>query len=92
METILINANIGNNKKSEFFQVMESLKKLVSNYCKNFDLKVSEDNTLIISIQFNDKKELEKNFGNKEFNILKGSIRSLCDNVNIQVNEEQYNE
>ena len=85
MQAITIYAILNNNKKSEFFQVMESLKTLVSNYCQDLDVKVNQDNSLIIRILFNNKKDLEMNFGNKEFNILKGSIRSLCNNVEMEI-------
>ncbi len=85
MQAITIYAVLNNNKKSEFFQVMESLKTLVSNYCQDLDVKVNQDNSLIIRILFNNKKDLEMNFDNKEFNILKGSIRSLCNNVEMEI-------
>jgi len=85
MQAVTIYAILNNNKKSEFFQVMESLKTLVSNYCQDLDVKVNQDNSLIIRILFNNKKDLEMNFGNKEFNILKGSIRSLCNNVEMEI-------
>ncbi len=70
---------------SEFFQAMESLKTLVKSYCKKFEIKFSEDNSMVIRIIFNKKEDLEKNFYNKEFNILKGSVRSLCNNVSIKI-------
>ena len=43
MQAITIYAVLNNNKKSEFFQVMESLKTLVSNYCQDLDVKVNQD-------------------------------------------------
>lgn len=89
METVLISARISKNKKSEFFQVMESLKNLVRNYCKDFDINVSEDNYLDMRIIFAGKEDLESNFYNKEFNILKGTVKSLCNNVNIRINDVQ---
>ncbi|MBK9332640.1 MAG: hypothetical protein IPM96_09650 [Ignavibacteria bacterium] len=87
METVFINARISENKKSEFFQVIESLKTLIEDYCKDFELKIEKDNSVNISITFEDKVDLEENFNNKEFNILKGSIRSLCDKVEITIND-----
>jgi len=86
METVVISASISDKKKSEFFQVMESLKTLVKKYCKKFEIKVAEDNSMIIRIIFDKKEDLEKNFYNKEFTILKGSVRSLCNNVSIEIN------
>lgn len=85
MVTAIISAKINENKKSEFFQVMESLKTLVKRYCNNFEIKVSENNSIVIRINFDKKGDLEKNFHNKEFNILKGSVRSLCNNVSIKI-------
>jgi len=85
MKTVIISASISDKKKSEFFQAMESLKTLVKSYCKKFEIKVSEDNSMVIRIIFNKKEDLEKNFYNKEFNILKGSVRSLCNNVSIKI-------
>ncbi|MBK8550493.1 MAG: hypothetical protein IPL53_05290 [Ignavibacteria bacterium] len=86
METVIISAAIDYNKRSELFQVMEPLKSLVKNYCKEFEIKVSEDNSLLMRITFDKKKDLEENFNNKEFNILRGSVKSLCNNVNIKIN------
>lgn len=86
MKTVIISASISDKKKSEFFQVMESLKTLIKNYCNKFEIKVAEDNSIIIRIIFNKKEDLDNNFYNKEFNILKGSVRSLCNNVNIEIN------
>jgi hypothetical protein len=34
---------------------------------------------------------MERNFYNNEFNILKGSVKSLCENVIIKVNESLVN-
>ena len=86
METVTISARISEKKKVEFYQTMESLKTLVKNYCSEFELDVSPDNNLTIRITFNSLDELKSNFHNNEFNILKGSLRSLCDDVQIQVN------
>lgn len=86
METVTISARISEKKRVEFYQTMESLKTLVKNYCSEFELDVGPDNNLKIRITFNSIDELKNNFHNNEFNILKGSIRSLCDDVKIQVN------
>lgn len=87
METVTINARINEKKKVEFYQTMESLKALVKNYCSDFELDVSPDNNLTIRIAFNSMDELKSNFHNNEFNILKGSLRSLCDNISIKTND-----
>jgi len=87
MEAVIINATINKNKKTEFFQTIESLKSLVKNYCNEFETIISNDNKLSIRITFSNKDEMENNFYNAEFNILKGSVISLCENVNIKNNE-----
>ncbi|HEX9252325.1 MAG TPA: hypothetical protein VF870_08790 [Ignavibacteriaceae bacterium] len=87
METVIINATINKNKKTEFFQTIESLKSLVKNYCNELETIISEDNNLSIRITFSDHDEMENNFYNAEFNILKGSVMSLCKNVNIKIND-----
>ena len=87
METVIINATINEKKKTEFFQTIESLKSLVKNYCNEIETIISEDNNLSIRITFSDHDEMENNFYNAEFNILKGSVMSLCKNVNIKIND-----
>jgi len=91
METVTISANINEKKKAEFFQTMESLTGLVENQCNDLDIRVKDDNNLIIKITFDGKNQMEKNFYNNEFNILKGSVKSLCENVIIKVNESLLN-
>lgn len=34
---------------------------------------------------------MERNFYNNEFNILKGSIKSLCNDIKINVNDSRVN-
>jgi len=85
METVTISGSINQNKETEFFQAMESLKVLVKGYCNDFEIIKKEDDYMIIKIIFSRKKDLENNFNNKEFNILKGTINSLCDNVVIDI-------
>lgn len=91
METVTISANINEKKKAEFFQTMESLAGLVEHQCKDLDIRVKDDNNLIIKITFDGKDQMEKNFYNNEFNILKGSVKSLCENIVIKVNESLLN-
>ena len=87
MEIVTINARINKKKKAEFFQTMESLKSLVIKYCNDFKTEINPDDKLVIRITFAGKDELEKNFHNAEFNILKGTVRSLCDNVSYKIND-----
>lgn len=87
MEIVTINAAIQEKRKIEFFQTIEPLKSLVKNYCQKLEIEFSPKNNLQIKIGFESKKEMEKNFNNNEFNILKGTVRSLCDNVSISVND-----
>ena len=91
METVTILASINEKKKAEFFQTMESLTGLVESKCNDLDIRVKDDNSLIIKITFDGKDQMEKNFYNNEFNILKGSVKSLCENVIIKVNESLLN-
>ena len=87
MEILTISARIIEKKKSEFYQTMESLKSLVKKYCNEFETQVDLENNLVIRITFNSKEEIENNFSNKEFNILKGTLRSLCDNISYNIND-----
>ncbi|MGE5860559.1 MAG: hypothetical protein ACM34J_08380, partial [Ignavibacteria bacterium] len=64
----------------------ESLKILIKSYCNKIDAEIDQGNNLVIRITFNSKEEMEQNFLNAEFNILKGSVRSLCENVRININ------
>jgi hypothetical protein len=86
MELIEIYSIIKEGHETEFYQTMESLEKLVKKYCKGFELKITESKNVLLLITFNEKKELEKNFYNEEFCILKGSLRSICANVVIKIN------
>ena len=86
MEKVTISARISDKKKAEFFHTMESLKSLIEKSCKDLEVKISEDNMLVIHILFEDREALESNFYNNEFNILKGSVRSVCDDISIKIN------
>ena len=87
MEILTISARIIEKKIGEFYQTMESLKSLVKKYCNEFETQVDSENNLVIRITFNSKEEMENNFSNSEFNILKGTIRSLCDNISYNIND-----
>ena len=91
METVTISANLNEKKKAEFFQTMESLTGLVENQCNDLDIRVKDDNTLIIKITFDGKDQMEKNFYTGEFNILKGTIKSLCEDVRIKITDTAIN-
>lgn len=91
METVTISANINEKKKAEFFQTMESLTGLVENQCNDLDIRVKDDNTLIIKITFDGKDQMEKNFYTGEFNILKGTVKSLCEDVRIKITDTTIN-
>jgi hypothetical protein len=88
METVTINASINEHKKVEFFHTMESLKSLVKNYCNSMEAIINDDGSLIVMINFNNEKELKNNFDNDEFKILKGTVRSLCHNITIKINDK----
>jgi hypothetical protein len=84
MELIEIYATIKEGRETEFYQTMESLENLVKKYCKGFELKITEGKSVLLLITFDEKKELERNFCNEEFSILKGSLRSICTDVVIK--------
>jgi hypothetical protein len=87
METVTINSRIKKNNKTELYQTLESLKPNIKSHCKELELKINQDNSLLMEITFDDKDQLENNFYNAEFNILKGTIKSLCDDVVIKIND-----
>jgi len=87
METVTISARINEKKKVEFYQTMEALKTLIKKYCNDLEVEVHPDNSLFLRITFANKEELEKNINIAEFNILKGTVRSLCENVSISFND-----
>ena len=91
METVTICASINEKKKAEFFQTMESLTGLVESQCNDLDIRVKDDNSVIIKIIFDGKDQLERNFYNNEFNILKGTLKSLCEDVKINVHDSLVN-
>jgi hypothetical protein len=91
METVTISGNISKKKKAEFFQTMESLTGLVENQCNDLDIRVKDDNSLIIKITFDGKDQMEKNFYTGEFSILKGTVKSLCEDVRININDTTVN-
>ena len=91
METVTICASINEKKKAEFFQTMESLTGLVESQCNDLDIRVKDDNSVIIKIIFDGKDQMERNFYNNEFNILKGTLKSLCEDVKINVHDSLVN-
>ena len=91
METATITARIRTNKSTEFHQVMESLQLVIKDYCKQFEMVVNPEYNVMIKIIFEGKDELENNFYNNEFNLLKGTIKSLCANVVIKINDLTVN-
>ena len=91
METATITARIRTNKSTEFHQVMESLQLVIKDYCKQFEMVVNPEYNVMIKIIFEGKDELENNFYNNEFNLLKGTIKSLCANVVIKINDLAVN-
>ena len=91
MEPATITARIRTNKSKEFHQVMESLQLVIKDYCKKFEMVVNPEYNVMIKIIFEGKDELENNFYNNEFNLLKGTIKSLCANVVIKINDLAVN-
>ena len=62
METVTISASISEKKKVEFFQTMESLTRFVKSQCKDLEIRVNDDTSLIIKIIFDGKDQMERNF------------------------------
>ena len=91
METATITARIRSKKSKEFYQAMESLQLVIKDYCKQFEMVVNPEYNVMIKIIFEGKDELENNFYNNEFNLLKGTIKSLCANVVIKINDLAVN-
>ena len=91
METVIINSRIKKKNKTELYQALESLKPFIKANCKVLELKINPDNNLFIEITFDSKESLENNFYQSEFVILKGTLKSLCDNVRIKVNDSLVN-
>jgi hypothetical protein len=91
METVIINSKIKKNNKTELYQTLESLQPSIRSHCKEFELKINQDNSLFMEITFDSHESFEKNFYNNEFNILKGTIKSLCEDVIIKVNDSLEN-
>jgi hypothetical protein len=87
METVIINSKIKKNNKTELYQTLESLKPSIKTHCKDLDIKISPDNSFFMEITFDSQESFENNFYNSEFNILKGTIKSLCEDVVIKVND-----
>jgi len=87
METVTISASISEKKKVEFFQTIESLLGIVKSQCNDIEIRVKDDNSLMIEIIFDGKDQMEKNFYNNEFTIIKGTVKSLCKDVIIKVND-----
>jgi hypothetical protein len=85
MESVIINAKISSKKKSEFFHTTESLKSILQKFCDKLEIKIDSKNNLEIFIGFESKTQLENYYSRNEFNILKGSVMSLCDDVEIKI-------
>ena len=87
METVTINSRIKKNNKTELYQTLESLKPYIKSHCKDLELKINPDDRLDMHITFDDQESLENNFYNYEFKILKGTLKSLCEDIVIKIND-----
>ena len=88
MTEVLINAKIKQRKKTELFQTIESIKDLLLSKCYQFDMDYEKNRTLKMQITFNETLSVNENFNVIEFNILKGALFSLCDDINIIQNQK----
>lgn len=91
MQTVTINSIIRKKNKTELYQTLEALKPSIKANCKDLELQINPDYSLFMKITFDSRESLENNFYNNEFNILKGTLNSLCDNVRIKVNDSLVN-
>jgi hypothetical protein len=91
MQTVIINSKIKKNNKTELYQTLESLQPSIKTHCKDLDIKINPDNSLSMEITFDSQESFENNFYNNEFNILKGTLKSLCEDVIIKVNNSLVN-
>ena len=87
MEIVIINCKIKKNNKTQLYQTLESLQHSIRSHCKKFELKINQNNSLFMEFIFESHESFEKNFYNNEFNILKGTLKSLCEDVIIKVND-----
>ena len=85
METVVIEARISSKKKAEFFHTTESLKPILNNFCETLDINIDPKNNVEIHIEFKDKEQLENYHSRNEFIIFKGSVMSLCNDVEINI-------
>ena len=85
MESVIINARISSKKKAEFFHTTESLKPILNKFCEKLEINIDSKNNVEIHIEFKDKEQLENYHSRNEFSILKGSVMSLCDDVEIKI-------
>jgi hypothetical protein len=85
METVVIDARISSKKKAEFFHTTESLKPILNKFCEKLEINIDSKNNVEIHIEFKDREQLENYHSRNEFIILKGSVMSLCDDVEIKI-------
>jgi hypothetical protein len=89
MESVNINARISSKKKAEFFHTTESLKPILYKFCDHLEIHIDSKNNVEIHIEFKNKEQLENYHSRNEFNILKGTVMSLCDDVEIKMGDAQ---
>jgi len=87
MESVIINARISSKKKAEFFHTTESLKAILKKFCEILDINIDSKNNVEIHIDFKDREQLENYHSRNEFSILKGSVMSLCYDVEIKIGD-----
>jgi len=87
MESVIINARISSKKKAEFFHTTESLKQILNKFCEILDINIDSKNNVEIHIDFKDREQLENYHSRNEFSILKGSVMSLCYEVEIKIGD-----
>jgi hypothetical protein len=91
MNSVIINAKIREKKKAEFFHTSEALEPLLKKYCSRFEININSKQILEISIVFDSEKQSENYSKRDEFNILKGLVKGLCEDVVIKIDNVPVN-
>ena len=88
METVTIVGRIKNKKEVEFFHTTESLKPSLKKFCDKLEIKIDSKNRVEIFMEFEGKQQLENYYSRNEFDILQGTVKSLCDDIEIKIGNE----
>jgi uncharacterized protein YpiB (UPF0302 family) len=88
METVSISGRIKKQKEVEFFHTTESLKSSLKRFCDKLEIKINSKNQIEIFIGFAGKQQMENYYSRNEFDILLGTVKSLCYDIEIKIGNE----